>query len=238
LLSPRLGTEVVLWTDESKKLFLKFYYVKITSAHRLAHSAWAEARWRPIPNLSLTGRVEYTYWQRELEYAGQTATESGEKIYLLSSIKQDATGFTFRVDYSITPDLSLQFYGSPFISPGRYYEFKRATNTTDKKFENRFVRLDGDALSYDSENNKYSMVEPDGKSYSFDNPDFSFREFRFNLVMRWEYRPNSTVYLVWSQDRSGTASEYIPSLNKNTGELFRYYPNNVFMVKLSYWFSL
>ncbi len=238
LLNPRWGTDFSLWTDESKKVFVKFYHGTVLGSQRYAHFAWIEANYRPIPNLGLMGKVDYTYWKKGLEYAGQQDLDAGGKVYLMSALRQDVVGFTFRVDYSITPDLSLQFYGNPFMSSGRYTEFKRATNTMDKKYENRFDLLGDDVLTYNAGDNKYSVVESNGDQYSFSNPDFSFREFRFNLVVRWEYRPNSTIYLVWAQDRSGSSSEYVSSFNQNTKELFRYYPNNVFMVKLNYWFAL
>ena len=156
----------------------------------------------------------------------------------MGSLRQQTLGLTLRVDYSITPDFSVQFYGNPFMSSGRYYEFKRATNTMDNTYENRFRLLGDNVLTYDAADNVYSVEETNGDTYTFDNPDFSFREFRLNLVARWEYRPNSTVYLVWGQDRSGSASEYISSFNRNTKDLFAYSPTNVFMVKLNYWFTL
>ena len=238
LLNPRWGTDFMLWSDESKKVSMRIYHGTVLGNKRYAHFAGAEVNYRPIPNLGLTGRLNYTYWRKGLEYVGQQTIESGEKIYLMSSLRQDVTGFTFRADYSITPDLSIQFYGNPFISYGKYSEFKRATNTMDRKYENRFVMLHDNVLSYNPENNRYSVAETNGNQYTFNNPDFSFREFRFNLVVRWEYRPNSTIYLVWSQDRSGADAIHTSSFNQNVRELFNYYPNNVFMLKLSYWFSL
>ncbi|MDR0231844.1 MAG: carbohydrate binding family 9 domain-containing protein, partial [Dysgonamonadaceae bacterium] len=231
------GTNLCFWTDNSKKVFAKFFYGMSTGNERHSHSGWAEVNYRPISNLGLMSRFDYSYRKVGLEYVGQQTLESGDNVYLMGAIRQDIAGLTFRVDYSITPDLSLQFYGSPFISSGKYNEFKRATHTMDKKYENRFVLLN-DALTSNPANNRYSVAESDNYQYSFVNPDFSFREFRFNLVMRWEYRPNSTLYLVWAQGRSGTSSQYVSSFNQNTKELFEYFPTNVFMLKLNYWFSL
>ena len=233
-----LGTEFCLWTDNAKKVFAKFYYGMLAGNQRYSHIGWVEMNYRPIPNVGLMGKIDYTSRQVGLEYVGQQILESGDNVYLMSALRQTIAGFTFRMDYSITPDLSLQFYGNPFLSTGKYTAFKRATNTMDKKYANRFYLLNDAVLTYHTENNQYSAVEPNGDRYAFGNPDFSFREFRFNLVVRWEYRPNSIIYFVWTQDRSGTSPEYISSFNQNTKALFRYDPNNVFMVKLNYWFSL
>lgn len=237
-LNPRWGTDMSFWSDGSKKVSISGYHGTMLGSNRYAHFAWGEISYRPIPNLGLSARTNYTYWHMGLEYAAAEDMASGKKAYVMSSLKQRTSGLTLRVDYSITPDFSVQFYGNPFMSSGKYYEFKRATNTMDHTYENRFRLLGNDVLTYNAEDNAYSVKETNGDTYTFDNPDFSFREFRFNLVARWEYRPNSTIYLVWGQDRSGSASEYISSLSQNTKDLFNYCPANVFMVKLNYWFTL
>jgi hypothetical protein len=105
-------------------------------------------------------------------------------------------------------------------------------------YDKRFHLLTSDELSYLAESNRYAASEAGGQRYEFDNPDFSFREFRFNLVARWEYRPNSSIYLVWGQSRSGSAPQYIESLMQNAKALFRYTPDNAFMLKFNYWFAL
>jgi hypothetical protein len=108
----------------------------------------------------------------------------------------------------------------------------------NKQYDKRFRMLGGDVLTYHAADNQYSVSELNGDRYTFDNPDFSFREFRFNLVARWEYRPNSILYLVWGQSRSGSAEEYISSFGQNTKALFGYTPTNALMVKFNYWFAL
>ena len=74
--------------------------------------------------------------------------------------------------------------------------------------------------------------------YSFGNPDFNFRQFRSNLVVRWEYLPGSTLYLVWSQGRTGSSSTGHYSFSNDMRELFDVVPKNVFLVKFSYLFML
>ncbi|MDR2118763.1 MAG: carbohydrate binding family 9 domain-containing protein [Tannerellaceae bacterium] len=238
LLNPRWGTDMSIGSDQSKSLWLKAYHGTVLGRQRYAQFAWLEANYRPIPNMGLTARLDYSYWNKGLEYAGQQDLETGGKVYLMSALKQHTAGLTLRVDYSLTPDLSVQFYGNPFLSSGKYTEFKRATRTMDKVYGKRFRLLSDGEMSYRAQDNRYAVAETSGDRYEFDNPDFSFREFRFNLVARWEYRPNSIVYLVWGQSRSGSAGEYVPSFGKNTKALFGYTPNNALMVKLNYWFSL
>jgi len=237
--NPRWGTDLMIETDGSKRVSGRLYHGTVLGSKRYAQFAFVEATYRPMLNLKLGLHLEYGHWNKKLEYAATPTTDDGEKIYMMSTLRHNTLFLTMRVDYSITPDLSIQFYGNPFISTGKYADFKRATNPTDKNYNNRFHLLNPNELTYNTLNNNYSVHEASsGYNYTFDNPDFSFREFRFNLVARWEYKPNSVLYLVWAQDRSGRASEFIPSFTQNTKALFNYYPGNVLMIKLNYWFAL
>ena len=234
-------TDLVVETDGSKRVSSRLYHGMVLGDIQYSQVANATINYRPVPNLNLSARVEYAYGDRQLEYVAKTELDNNnsQSIYLMGAIKQKTIGLTTRIDYIITPELSIQFYGNPFISMGKYTDFKRATNTMDKIYENRFHLLRQDELSYNASKNTYSVSETaTGYGYTFDNPDFSFREFRSNLVVRWEYKPNSILYLVWAQGRSGRISEYVSSLSQNTKALFNYHPGNVFMIKLNYWFSI
>jgi hypothetical protein len=77
-----------------------------------------------------------------------------------------------------------------------------------------------------------------GAGYSFANPAFSFQQFRSNLVARWEYKPGSSLYFIWTQSRTGGAPAWRESFQGNWNGLWRTQPDNVFLLKSSYWFSL
>ncbi|NTW25361.1 MAG: hypothetical protein HGA37_11725, partial [Lentimicrobium sp.] len=70
--------------------------------------------------------------------------------------------------------------------------------------------------------------------YSFDKPDFNAFYFISNLVIRWEYLPGSSVYLIWSQNREDSQSQGVFSPADDLEHLSTIYPHNVFMIKLSY----
>ena len=133
----------------------------------------------------------------------------------------------------MTPELSLQYYGSPFYSVGKYENFKRVDQSQSRDLEARIESVD---VTYDDAENSYSF-DYNSESWSFQNPDFSFIQFRSNLVFRWEYKLGSTLYLVWAHDRSGFESVYNP-LSDISGDLFGMKGNNVFMFKLNFWFSV
>ena len=162
----------------------------------------------------------------------------GETNYIVSSLDQNTLSMTIRLNYNITPNLTIQYYGQPFITRVRYFDFKRITNPTAKLFHDRFVPLTD--ISYDAIEEVYSVSEnTNGEiDYTFSNPDFSFMQFRSNLVARWEYIPGSELFLVFSQstDNSGDPSEAIlPSLTDN---LFNNKPTNIFLIKWTYRFLL
>ena len=82
-------------------------------------------------------------------------------------------------------------------------------------------------------------MDPDGAgaaaAFTFDDPDFSVRSLRGTAVLRWEYRPGSTVYFVWTQQRSGEEPTGTFDFNRAYPALFRDRPDNVFLIKVSYW---
>ena len=127
------------------------------------------------------------------------------------------------------------------VSSGRYAAFKRATDTLAADYDSRFHLYGADEIRFDPGENIYFVEEAEGgpgSRYSFENPDFSFRQFRSNLVLRWEYTPGSALYVVWSQGRTSESDVYDDSFGTNFDALWRSADQNVFMVKLQHWFSL
>ncbi|MCB0314432.1 MAG: hydrolase, partial [Calditrichaeota bacterium] len=96
------------------------------------------------------------------------------------------------------------------------------------------------AIAYDPENESYRIDEDgDGSAdYQFDRPDFNYREFNSNLVIRWEYAAGSTLFLVWSQGREDSAPNGRFAFGNDLQDLFRSDARNIFLIKVSRWFSL
>jgi hypothetical protein len=190
---------------------------------------------RPVNILKLRLSANYSENYNTLQYISETDYVS-DKRYILGTIDQRTLGLIFRLDLNLTPELSVQYYGSPFISQGTYSEYKRITDPEAKKFDERFVSLPGPIISGDTygfdENN--DMIP----EYSVRNPNFNFFEFRSNLVAKWEYRLGSFIYLVWSSDRTGRNTDSHSSIGKSYKQLGKVFPDNIFLIKLNYWFSL
>lgn len=172
-----------------------------------------------------------------LQYVS-TPQWNDEVRYLFGELNQKIFGLVFRLNYSLTPDLSIQYYGQPFIAAGRYDRFKRITNPRAEG-KARYSVFSGRQINYVDSLETYFVDENlDGQTdYSFGKPDFNYKQFQSNLVVRWEYLPGSTLYLVWSQSRSGYESIGDFDMRDDLWNLYRTVPDNVFLVKMNYWFS-
>lgn len=155
----------------------------------------------------------------------------------MGSLNQHILSFSARVNINISPNLTIQYWGQPFITSGKYTQLKRSTNPRAMNYSDRFQVFSANQISAPDAENYYLVDENnDGKvDYKIENPDFNFNEFLSNLVLRWEYLPGSALYLVWSQNRKYTATSGNFDLPQNLRLLYNNeIPNNTFMVKLSY----
>jgi len=190
---------------------------------------------RPIMMLKIGVSASWEKNRNDLQYVGWTNYLSDSR-YILGTIDQQTVGITFRADLNITPQFSVQYYGSPFVSKGVYSQFKRVTNPKAAGYNDRFAvynnaSVSGDGLQLD-ENNDGTM------DYAVGNPNFNFHQFRSNFVAKWEYRLGSFVYLVWSSERTGLAKEADNTIGDSFNQLRKAFPKNIFLIKLNYWFSL
>jgi hypothetical protein len=192
--------------------------------------------WRPTDAVSVSLRPYLEWNDPRLQYVTTTAAASGPR-YVLAGLTQRTVSLTARVNYALTPTLTVQYYGQPFVSAGQYRDFKQVTDPRATTFDSRFRLLGSGQLT--SASGRLSVDENgDGaQDYSFGDPNFSFRQFRSNLVVRWEYSPGSTLFVVWSQGRTGADASGAFSFRGGLDQLFYVRPENIFLVKFSRWFS-
>jgi hypothetical protein len=195
-------------------------------------NTWA----RPMRAMQISASVYYGTNIDDLQYVSTAQTNVGQR-YVLGRIDQRTWSLTLRVNWTITPKITLQYYGSPFFSTGRYDHFKSVRETQAPEYADRFRSYALNETSYRVKDNAYDIVEPGGAAFSFDGPDFSFRQFRSNLVLRWEYKPGSSLYVVWAQGRTGTSPISERGLGTNWNVLWSSQADNVFLVKFSYWLA-
>lgn len=154
--------------------------------------------------------INDSQWRANFGVSGIDTTH-----YTFAKLDQKTLSMTTRLNYTATPNLSLQFYGSPFISAGEYSNWREMNDPRAEKYDDRFKPFLGHG-------------DPGG---------FNFKEFRSNTVLRWEYRPGSTLFLVWAQGRQSQAITNDFSFGRDLQNVFDTHPNNTFLVKLSYWFN-
>ena len=201
--------------------------------------SWLDLYYRPSNAMRLTLSPSMSWNDTEMQYV-TTESFGGEDRYIFGSLDQETVSFTFRLDYCITPNLTIQYYGSPFISAGEYADFKRITDPMADVYRDRFDLYGDGRIVYDSDNEYYNIDEDgdDSDDYGFDQPDFNFRDFNSNLVIRWEYSPGSVLYVVWSQSRTDYLSRGNFDFGRDIDGLFAVHPHNIFLIKLNRWFSL
>jgi hypothetical protein len=218
-----------LHSDLSKKIFASLVTHRTASKNNNYRNSSYQAAATVIPYnvLKLSLSLNYSENMDNLQYV-ETKILNPQNKYILAHLDQKTLGATFRVDYNITPEISIQYYGSPFASIGKYSEFKEITQAQAKNYNDRFALLKPLLIG-----NEYRFG-----AYSIHNPDFTFNQFRSNLVFRWEYRPGSQLFLVWGNERTGWKNESNSKVGNAIGQLSNVLPNNIFLVKLNYWFSL
>ena len=178
----------------------------------------------------------------EIAYVA-TIDDINPNKYIRGLLNQKQTSLIFRFTYNINPDFTIQYYAMPFISAGKYSNFKYISNPKANKYSERYQDFSQTQISQtiDADNNIVYHIDEnaDGiEDYSFDNPNFNVLDFNSNLVVRWEYKPGSTLYLVWSQKRNNFDSSGIYSFKSDSKELFNEtYPHDVFLIKFSYRFG-
>jgi hypothetical protein len=160
--------------------------------------------------------------------------------YVFSELMQTILDITLRFDMAVTPNLSLQLWAQPYIASGDYFGFKELAEP--RTFNHLRYGVDGGStISYDADSNTYTAdADGDGPAEPFDflNPDFSTRSLRTNLVLRWEYVPGSTLFLVWNHDRWNWLSDPTFRGLKELDKLFDDPAQNTLLLKVTYWLSL
>ncbi len=189
-------------------------------------------------HLILTLAVNYgNYWRRQDQFV-QNVSYNNSTRTIVAQVNQKTLRFTGRVNYNITPDLTVQYYGQPFITRPLYNNFAYVSDALANKYDDRFTPFTHAQLTFS--NGEYAVDEnTDGATdYSFGKPDFNFVQFRSNLILRWEYRPGSEFYLVWANGNTPDAYADLdrPVFKSLFDNAFAGQSRNIFLVKWTYRF--
>ncbi|MEI6274833.1 MAG: DUF5916 domain-containing protein [Prolixibacteraceae bacterium] len=225
-------------SDNRKKLSFKYQGVHVRQDFGSGSSDQYSPiiRYQPLNTLEFSFEPAYVRNLSELQYVAEVA-HGNDKKYILGSLDQTILSFSMRINVNLTPNLTIQYWGQPYLSSGNYNQIKMVTKSRDTEYANRYHIYDAQQISTADKDNYFQVDENrDGKpDYRFENPNFNFNEFLSNLVLRWEYMPGSVFYLVWSQNRRYETTTGGFDLSHNLDGLYGgEKPNNTLMVKLSY----
>jgi hypothetical protein len=256
LLAPRRQTvSLGLQTDRRKRFNLgpevDYEWSQLDAGSRL--ELGLEVELRPSSRIEMEIEPQYSRSRTAAQYVATTETVPYQPTYgaryLFGDLERREVSLEMRLNAVFSPTLSLQLFAQPLLSSGNYVSYKQlsAPETFDfDVFEEGAHELVGQdnfcrnaRTCVDSDDRRYVDLDGDGiVDYDFDDEDFNVRSLIGNVVFRWEYRPGSTVFLVWQRRQAHEASFGDFDFGRDVSALLTAPAENVFMVKVNYWFAL
>ena len=194
--------------------------------------------WKPSPRLylsfgpTLEHNVADAQFVTSVEAPGEVPADFGGRRYVFARLDQTTVAASIRLNVTFTPDLSLQTYIQPFISAGSYSDFKELARAGSYDFVH-YGQAPG--TSYEGGT---VMPAGGGAPFALGDPSFNFKSLRGNAVLRWEYRPGSVLYFVWTQERTDEEALGDLRFGTSTRRLLDARANDIFLVKATYYLSL
>jgi hypothetical protein len=231
-------------SDSRNKYVFGAYWYSYEGRDGFYHSTNLSVTMRPISSVSISFGPAFVFNSDR----GHWIANSGDPFaavtygnrYIFADLVYKELSAQIRVDWTLTPTLSFQLFAQPFLSSGNFTNFKELARPRSFDFlvfgKNgstimKNVNSDGSISSYD--------LDPDGSgpasTINISNPNFNFVSLRGNAVLRWEYMPGSTLFLVWTQSRSDYIADGTFAFNGSFDRLVSSKPDNIFMLKLTYW---
>jgi hypothetical protein len=235
------GLQLALVSDARRKAVFSLggtYTSKDYSASALALDA--QLAWRPFPALTLTIGPSFRHNIVSAQYlstaADPYATRTYGGRYVFGDLGQTETSATTRISVATSPRTSLQVYLQSLISAADYGAIKElyAPRTYD------FMRYGIDAGTITPSGGRYT-IDPDGAGpaapFSIARPDFNLTSLRLNAVFRWEFRPGSSLFVVWTQQRRSQLPSGAFDFSADISRVYTSPADDVVLVKVSYWFG-
>jgi hypothetical protein len=191
----------------------------------------------PRPNIELSLGPSVSFDKAEAQFLGRIpdplATRTFGSRYVFASVDQTTVSLDTRLNYTFSPSLSLQVFAQPFIATGEF----GAAKEFEAPREFRFLEYGRDIGEISGGRIYPSGPGPNAVSFAVPQPDFSIASLRGNAVVRWEWRPGSTMYFAWQQTRSDFRPVGQFEFGRNVEDVFGSRPDNIFLVKISYWLN-
>lgn len=220
--SPSLSNWAGVETDSRKpvQLFFNLDHFRGDYGRSRFYGLGPGAVIRPTTRYSVSLQPRYSRSIDDSQWYDNIESD-GRLHYVFGHLDQKTVSLTTRLDFAATPALSVQLYAAPFITAGQFSDLRELSNDPrSKDYATRYVTYLAGGR------------QPQAGG-------FNYKQFNSNAVMRWEYRPGSALFLVWSQGRvQDGVNPGSFDVNRDRRDLFRAHPQNTFLIKGSYWLSL
>ncbi len=235
---PYFSMNAGISSDPRKSVVLNLGTFQHTGPGDGRNNDWfAEVQYKPRPSLEFGIGPSLNWDKAEAQFLGRvtdaTATRTYGSRYVFASVEQTTLSIDTRVNYTFSPTLSLQVFAQPFIASGAFGATKEFAEPG--KFE--FLTYGRDVGQIVD-----GRIYPNGQgagavSFAAPKPDFNVGSLRGNAVVKWDWRPGSTMYVAWQQTRDAFSPVGNFELNRDFDNLFGAQPDNIFLIKVSYWLN-
>ncbi len=229
-------------SDYSKEVVVEMFGYTYRSDETDIKSAGFWVQYRPAPNVNVSVGPDWTDEVSKVAYGGgdfedPSYTLTYGRRYLFSELAYRQISANIRLNWTFTPTLSLQLYMQPLVSSGSYSNFKQLVRPSS----NEYLIYGTNGSTITKTGDEYT-VDPTGTGtgavHTFSDPNFNFKSLRGNAVLRWEYLPGSALYFVWTQNRSDYENTGDLALSRSVDRLISAKADNIFLVKMSYYFNM
>jgi hypothetical protein len=221
----RVDRYIAPWAEidgDPRKVFSPYVWGNLWRGDGGRSRSWmvgSSADIRASNSLTANVGVRFTRNRNDAQWFGNFTDSLSAVHYTFGHLEQRTMSLSLRLNYTASPNLTLQLYASPFVSKGTYSSIRELNQPGAASYDDRF--------------------RPYGDTAVTNNPGgFDVKFFNSNTVLRWEYQPGSTLFLVWSQGRSDFDGALgTRSFSGDFRQLFRAPADNTFLVKVSHWFD-
>ena len=224
-------------TDERKSLVFGLhpsFFINNDDVYQLMLTPEVEFRYRR--NFILALSVDLMDYSDTWVWVGSASDPQGEPHYFFSAFDQKNVAPTVRLEYTMTKNLTLQYYGQVYLTAGDYHDYKEMVDFKTFDLDKRFQEIQDNEIT--SAGSAYTINYGADDSVEFPMfsgyNDFNYKQYRSNLVLRWEYKGGSTIYLVWSSGYTHYEPQGKFDFSRDTRKLFNTNSNNVVMLKVNY----
>jgi hypothetical protein len=231
-----------VYSDSRKAVVIGPYgYFETGGLNNQYWSLGVDCEWKPAGSFSLSIGPQYAKDKPQAQWVTRVddpyAVNTYGARYIFANLNQTTISANIRIDWTFTPKLSLQVYLQPLFAVGEYSNLKELAKT--RSYEYTKYGEKGTKISY--EEGEYN-IDPDGSGpaepFTISDPNFNFKSLRGNAVLRWEYLPGSTLYLVWTHERVNSDDPGTFRINRDFRSLMDSEPDNIFLLKVTYWLNL